>query len=212
MSTAVQPSLGTPGTKVAVQLAGAKPANTPTKAREAAPKRAGYGLPCSKCRTYYPADLKTCPICESSERVAITAVKFPSPAAPAEEMPDPEILEQERERFLREFKQQLASLEMSGQSAGFSRCVKEENHEGEFASASICQTCYEHLEERVDVLEAALHMDLKEAAQIVYDAVWADPSDSNKTYENAASALLNELRKRSGVPQTFALLQPAIAD
>jgi hypothetical protein len=64
----------------------------------------------------------------------------------------------------------------------------------------------------VDVLEAALRMDLKEAAQIVYDAVWADPSDPNKTYENAASALLSELRKRSGVPHTFALLCPPLAD
>jgi hypothetical protein len=38
----------------------------------------------------------------------------------------------------------------------------------------------------VDVCEAALHIDLKEAAQIVYDAVWADPSDPSKTYINAA--------------------------
>ena len=72
----------------------------------------------------------------------------------------------------------------------------------------VCQGCYDHLQERVDVLEAALHMDLKEAAQIVYDAVWADPSDPTKTYENAAHALLAELRKRSGVAQVFGLLQP----
>jgi len=26
-------------------------------------------------------------------------------------------------------------------------------------------------------MEAALHIDLKEAAQIVYEAVWSDPSD-----------------------------------
>jgi hypothetical protein len=51
----------------------------------------------------------------------------------------------------------------------------------------------------VDVLEAALHMDVKEAAQIVYDAVWADPSDPGQTYQNAASALLNELRKHAGI-------------
>lgn len=90
--------------------------------------------------------------------------------------------------------------------------MKEENHHGEPARAAICQDCYERLQERVDVLEAALHMDLKEAALIVYDAVWADPSDPNKTYDNAANALLTELRKRSGVPHTFALLQPPMAD
>ena len=48
-------------------------------------------------------------------------------------------------------------------------------------------------------MEAALHIDLKEAAQIVYEAVWSDPSDPTKTYQNAAQALLTELRKRSGI-------------
>jgi hypothetical protein len=72
----------------------------------------------------------------------------------------------------------------------------------------VCQGCYDHLQERVDVLEAAMHMDLKEATQIIYDAVWADSSDPTKTYENAAHALMAELRKRSGVTQVFGLLQP----
>jgi len=49
---------------------------------------------------------------------------------------------------------------------------------------------------------------LKEAAQIVYDAVWADSSDPGKTYENAAHALLTELRRRSGVTPTFGLMKP----
>ena len=55
------------------------------------------------------------------------------------------------------------------------------------------------------MFEAALHLDLKEAAQIIYDAVWSDPSDPGKTYQNAASALLTELRKRAGMT---ALLGP----
>ena len=50
--------------------------------------------------------------------------------------------------------------------------------------------------------------DRKDAAQIVYDAVWADPSDPSKTYTNAASALLNELRRRSGVSNMLGSLQP----
>jgi hypothetical protein len=48
-------------------------------------------------------------------------------------------------------------------------------------------------------MEAALYMDLKEAAQIVYDAVWSDPSDPRKTYQNAAQALLTELCERAGI-------------
>jgi hypothetical protein len=57
-------------------------------------------------------------------------------------------------------------------------------------------------------VEAALHIDLKEAAQIVYDAVWSDPSDSTKTYQNAAEALLAELRRRAGLSMVLSTLQP----
>src|SRR5437899_4308598 len=40
-----------------------------------------------------------------------------------------------------------------------------------------------------------------EAAQIVYQAVWADPSptDPSRTYHSAAQALLNELCQRAGI-------------
>ena len=51
-------------------------------------------------------------------------------------------------------------------------------------------------------------MDLKEAAQVIYDAVWADTSDSNKTYQNAAQALLGELRKRAGMKLVLGRMQP----
>jgi hypothetical protein len=60
----------------------------------------------------------------------------------------------------------------------------------------------------VDLLEAVLHMDLKEAAQVIYDAVWADTSDSTKTYQNAAQALLGELRKRAGIKTVLGRMQP----
>ena len=60
----------------------------------------------------------------------------------------------------------------------------------------------------MDVLEAALRIELKEAAQIVYDAVWADPSDPGQTYQNAASALMNELRKRAGITTVLGPFQP----
>ena len=55
-------------------------------------------------------------------------------------------------------------------------------------TASICKACYERLQERMDCAKAAgpPHR-RKRCAQIVYDAVWADPSDPSKTYTNAAA-------------------------
>jgi hypothetical protein len=178
---------------------------------EGAKKLAGYGLPCAKCRTYYPADLKSCPVCKTSERVEATATAAAPAVAPATEpSPDPAMLEQERERFLREFQAQMGNARMPSASGVPAKCLRAENHTAdEPGSAVVCQDCYEQLQERVDVLEAALHIELQEAAQIVYDAVWADPSDPSKTYENAAHALLTELRKRSGVVPTFSNLQPS---
>lgn len=173
-----------------------------------APRRQyGYGLPCAKCRTYYAADLPACPVCKSPERVS-PAIMPVLTVEPEETVPDPETLEQERERFLREFKSQAFPGQMQINAAESFRCSKEENHQGGFEPAAICQGCYDHLRERADLLEASLLIDVKEATQLIYDAVWADPSDPSKTYLNAAQALLNELRRRAGISAVLGPMQP----
>jgi hypothetical protein len=177
-------------------------------AGEAAHKSSGYGLPCAKCRLYYPANLDICPACNSKERVSPNVVPaIPKSQAAAESVPDNEVIEQEREEFLKQFKSQLfaAHAEVANSPV---MCSLAEHHSQGAEAASICKPCYERLQERVDVCEAAMHIDLKEAAQIVYDAVWADPSDPSKTYTNAASALLTELRKRSGVSSLLGPFHP----
>ena len=173
-------------------------------------KAVGYGLPCLKCRTYYAANVKVCPVCQTAERVSpivVTAPPTPTQTL-SEEPPDLATLEAERERFLKDFKAQLLTSQMQVRTTPSTNCTRAENHQSGPQSATVCQTCFDHLQERVDILEAALHIDLKEAAQIVYEAVWADTSDSTKTYDNAAHALLNEMRKRAGITQTYGILQP----
>jgi hypothetical protein len=172
------------------------------------PRRAGYGLPCVKCKTYYAADLTVCPVCKGTERVSPTAAAAPLSAGLSEQLPDDAALEEERERFLREFKAQVYASHTQINAAASFRCSLEENHAEAFEPASVCQSCYDHLQERADVMEAALHMDIKEAAQVIYDAVWSDPSDPTKTYQNAAQALLGELRKRAGIALVLGPLQP----
>lgn len=181
----------------------ARPEDTPRRS-------SGYGLPCSKCHLYYPANLDVCPTCKHSERVSAVAPEIPvRPAqAAAEPFHDSAEVEQEREEFLKQFKAQLLEAHAQAVSAPEACCKFGERHEEEPAGADVCTSCYERLQERVDVMEAALHIELKEAAQIVYDAVWADPSDPGKTYENAASALLGELRRRAGVSNVFGPFQP----
>jgi hypothetical protein len=177
----------------------------------AAPHKAtGYGLPCAKCHLYYPADLAVCPTCKHNQRVSPVAPKRPLPVSQAavDPIPDTAAVEQEREEFLRQFKSQLLEAHAEVANAPESACKFAEQHAGEPASAEICQACFERLQEQLDVCEAAFHMDLKEAAQIIYDAVWADPSDPNKTYQNAAGALLAELRKRAGITAVLSPFQP----
>lgn len=182
--------------------------STPGAPEDSPQKPSGYGLPCAKCRLYYPADLDICPTCHHNERVSPVAPKVPPRVAQpaAEPVPDTTAVEQEREEFLRQFKSQL--LEAHAEVAAPESVCKGEHHAGEPAGAEICKACYERLQERLDVCEAAFHLDLKEAAQIIYDAVWADPSDPNKTYQNAASALLSELRKRSGMNSLLGPFRP----
>lgn len=173
-------------------------------------KAVGYGLPCSKCHLYYPADLDACPTCHHKERVSPVVPKIPAKVVQSapEPMTDNAALEAEREEFLRQFKSQLLEAHLNSANAPESICKFGEHHPGEPGLAEICPSCYERVQERLDVCEAALQIDLKEAAQIVYDAVWADPSDPNKTYQNAAGALLTELRKRAGISAVLGPFQP----
>ncbi|MGA2100517.1 MAG: hypothetical protein ABSG34_05405 [Candidatus Sulfotelmatobacter sp.] len=173
-------------------------------------KPSGYGLPCSKCHLYYPADLDVCPTCKHNERVSPVVPKIPVKSAQTagETVPDTAVLEQEREEFLRQFKAQLREAHAEVADTPDAICKFGEHHPGETAPAEICTGCYERIQERADICEAALHMELKEAAQIVYDAVWADSSDPSKTYQNAASALLSELRKRAGITAVRGPFQP----
>jgi hypothetical protein len=165
-----------------------------------------YGLPCANCHLYYPAGFDACPVCNCRDRVsANVAPIIRRSQASAEPQADASVLDQEREAFLKQFKSQL--VEADTEAARTSAVCALGDHDNPEA-ATVCKPCYDLLQERVDVLEAALHIDLKEAAQIVYDAVWADPSDPSKTYANAASALLAELRKRSGVSGLLGPFQP----
>jgi hypothetical protein len=168
----------------------------------------GYGLPCADCRLYYPADLDACPACNCKERVSAKVARaIPKVQPAAEPAPDTAVVEREREAFLKQFKSQLLTAQAeAANSPGI--CTLGEHHVQGAEAASICKPCYDRLQERVDVCEAALHIDLKEAAQIIYDAVWADPSDPSKTYTNAASALIGELRKRSGIANVMGPFQP----
>ena len=174
-------------------------------------KPSGYGLPCLKCHLYYPADLDRCPTCHTRERVSpVTPKGKPNLAQKsAQKVPNDSALEKEREEFLRQFKAQLKEMHTEiAHAPDAAVCKSKEHPAGQDPSAALCSACYERLQERVDVLEAALHIDPKEAAQIVYDAVWADPSKPGQTYQNAANALLNELRKRAGVTTVLGQFQP----
>jgi len=181
----------------------------PVSPADAAPKVSGYGLPCANCHLYYPADLDCCPTCHTKERVAPDAPGIAKVSqAAVDAVPDTEKVEQEREEFLRQFKSQLFTAHSEVANTSLDICSLSEQHPGQAEKAEICRHCYDKLQERLDVCEASLHIDLKEAAQIVYDAVWADSSDPSKTYQNAASALLNELRKRAGLSTVLGPFQP----
>ena len=164
-------------------------------------RSSAYGLPCAICHLYYPADLDACPTCQSKERVAPIVHKAAGHAPQGSTAtPSPgNDLQQESELLLREIKSELVTADVAATNSPAYTCSLEHNHPAGSQPAEICLPCHERLQGRLDVCEAALHMDLKEAAQIIYDAVWADPSDPAKTYRNAANGLLTELRKRAGM-------------
>lgn len=178
-------------------------------------RRSAYGLPCAKCGMYYEAALAACPICKSPERVSPrtggpaagvqtspTQSLPPMAAGTIEGIPDAAALDEERDRFLRELKAQLYQTPVKLHAGEVAPCARESVHAENPGAAEICRDCYDQAQESADRMEAALHMDLKEAGKIVYEAVWADTTDPDRTYVNAAQALLNELRNRAGISST----------
>ena len=128
-----------------------------------------------------------------------SAVPQPATGAP---------IDDDRERFLKELKSQAFASHTQINAAATFRCVLEHQHSGATEPAAVCHSCYGEARQQADRLEAALHMDAKEAATIVYEAVWADTSDPNVTYLNAATALLSELRNRAGIGLLLGANQP----
>ena len=202
------------------------PAPRPAPEVRSAPehKSIGYGMPCSHCRAYYPADMHVCPICKSPDRVSTTEPAAHAYAvASAASQPASQLttgahitgaqitgtqIGDDRERFLKELKSQAFASHTQINAAATFRCVLEHQHSGASEPAAVCHSCYGEARQQADRMEAALHMDKREAAKIVYDAVWADTSDPNGTYLNAATALLEELRKRAGIGLLLGANQP----
>jgi len=192
--------------------------NTPQAAAPVAPtpsetKSTGYGLPCARCHAYYPADMQACPICKSPERVSPTPPVAPPAASVAPRSATAAqinggLIDDDRERFLKELKSQAFASHTQINAAATFRCVLEHQHSGATQPAAVCHNCYSDVRQRANLMEAALHMDEKEAAKVVYGAVWCDTSDPNATYLNAARALLSELRKRAGIGLVLGAHQP----
>jgi hypothetical protein len=172
--------------------------SAPTPEPPAEKKAVGYGLPCSRCLAYYPADMHACPICKATQRVSPDAVVHYT-AAPVPPSDNAAPRDEERERLLKELKSQAFASHTQINTATAFQCVLKHQHTGANEPAAVCHNCYSEASQKADRLEAALHMDVKDAAKIVYAAVWADTTDPNATYLNAAKALLGELQNRAGI-------------
>src|SRR5437667_7266191 len=82
-------------------------ASNSVRAAQPSPRHVGYGLPCSKCGTYYMADQSVCPICKCRERISPTMISAPAGLQHAQPPPDAGELEEEHEPAL---KSQLFSV------------------------------------------------------------------------------------------------------
>jgi hypothetical protein len=179
-----------------------------------------FGLPCANCKAYYDSDLAACPICKCAERVLAEqeksvketiARRAPRPLGcfvdvDATRPCQPQMqlalhCDEDGERFLLESRLLLCAHADDIDAGRCSLCILDENHNTHSECASICSSCYERLREKLSRTEAALLIDLREAAQILCRAVWADssPTKPSRTYQSAAQALLNELCHRAGI-------------
>jgi hypothetical protein len=132
-------------------------------------------------------------------------INLDSPRACREKMPLAGRRKEGASSFLVESKLLLCTNTDEVNTGISSPDILAENHNTQDDSVLVCLSYDQqreklaHTEAALAHAEAALLMDLREAAQVIYEAVWADPSpaEPSRTYENAAQALLNELRHRA---------------
>src|SRR2546422_4086564 len=184
---------------------------------------ARFGLPCANCKAYYSSDLPACPICKCAERVPASGAKAKSAKILKKASrgvlqhalrsfinldPTPACRQrrqlavhgdQDEKRFQSESTLLLCANTDEINAGASSPGLLDKNHKTQRESASVCLSSYDQLREQLARTEAALLIDLREAAQVIYEAVWADPSpmEASRTYQNAAQALLNQLRHRA---------------
>ncbi len=181
------------------------------------PRRIGYGLPCVKCKTYYAADLSMCPVCKSEERVS-PVVEFRQLAPWGS---GNRAARARRCRARGRTRAFLARVQVSGLrfpwlaldpseidsnevwAAAWQAIIRADSKPPPYARPVMraCRsgwTCWRR----------PCTWTLIEATLVVYEAVWADPSDPSKTYQNAARAVLGELHKRAGISAVLGPHQP----
>jgi hypothetical protein len=180
-----------------------------------------FGLTCTNCKAFYDSDLPACPICKSVERVPAEEAKAKSAVSPGVRCvavrdcvadnatgqckPQMQLAlhrDEDGECLLLESSSVLCARTDEIDTGNCSLCILHENQHTQSEYASICLN-YEKLREKFARTEAALLIDLREAAQIIYRAVWSDPAptEPSRTYQNAAEALLNELCRRACIVQ-----------
>jgi hypothetical protein len=215
------PQTSRQGNGDAIHTTGSKIGSHALELKQHRPMR--FGLPCANCKAYYASDLPACPLCKCAERVpaeeakAANRIKKPSTGEPQDGLgsfihldstrgcePPMQLAlhgEEDEEPFLLESRLLLYAHSDEIDARQTTPCVLDENHDTQSECASICLSCYKRLRQKLARTEAALLMDLREASQIVYEAVWTDPSpaDPSRTYQSAAQALLSELCQRAGV-------------
>ena len=79
-----------------------------------------------------------------------------------------------------------------------SQCTLKKNHAGDSNAAEVCQAATRSLQNRADLMEAALHVDLKEAAQVIYEAVWAGPFRSHEDLPECGTGVADGIAQARG--------------
>src|SRR5436190_6506846 len=181
-------------------------------------RSARFGLPCANCKAYYASDLPACPICKCAKRVPATGteaestqtlnkpqggvlqpalrsfINLDSPRACRGKMPPAGRRNEGASTFVVESKLLLCTNTDEVNAGTSSPDILAENRNTQAESVLVCLSYDQlreelaHTEAALAHVEAALLMDLRAATQVIYEAVWADPSpaEPSRTYNDAA--------------------------
>jgi len=195
------------------QIAPARAWTPASVAALACAQTGGYGLPCSKCRMYYPLTWTAAPSALSPERVSPTAYqRCRSPNCSAIPAKSGRTFVDDRDRLLKELKSQIFQAHTQINAAAHIPLLHGPESRRKLGTGRRLPQLLRRASSTGRPNGSRLHIDLKRGGTVVYKAVWADSSDPARLTRTLPRAVIGTAQAGRNLDCCSARISPGATE